>query len=70
MGPLIGIVFHMIQDFVYFTILYLILIIMFAQIGLLNFTTELKGYRTLFDSFMTVLDISVGKYDFRDFLNI
>ena len=70
MGPLVSIVFKMIRDFIWFTVLYVLLITMFALIGLINFNTDLQQYRSLFEAFMTVLDISVGNYDFNDFLTL
>ena len=67
MGPLFSIVGKMSIDFMNFIFLYFIILIMFALIGLLNFTTEFEEYRTLFGSIMTVLDICIGNYDFENF---
>jgi len=63
-GPLVKIVGKMLMDFTCFVVMYVILIIMFAIIGNLNFTTELTEYKGLFESIITVLDASIGNYRF------
>lgn len=50
-----------------FIILYAILLIMFAIIGNLNFLLELNEYKGIFESLITVLDASIGNYDFTLF---
>ena len=57
----------MAQDFVNFMIIYLILVIMFSIIANLNFLFDCPAYATLFDSLMTILDSSMGNYDFSVF---
>lgn len=66
-GPLVKIVGKMFQDFLNFIILYAILLIMFAIIGNLNFLLELREYKGIFESLITVLDASIGNYDFTLF---
>jgi len=40
---------------------------MFAIIGNLNFLLELSAYKGIFESLITVLDASIGNYDFTLF---
>lgn len=54
----------MLGDFMNFILLYLILLFMFAIIGNINFLFDLKEYHGLFESVLTVLDASIGNYDF------
>ena len=54
-------------DFLNFMIIYLILVVMFAIVGNLNFLFECPAYSTLFDSLITILDSSMGNYDFGVF---
>lgn len=54
----------MLDDFVNFILLYVILLFMFAIIGNINFLFDLKEYHGLFESCLTVLDASIGNYDF------
>ena len=51
-------------------IIYLILVIMFAIVGNLNFLFDTPSYATLFDSLMTILDSSMGNYDFTVFSDV
>lgn len=55
----------MLNDFVNFILLYIILLFMFAIIGNINFLFDLKEYHGLFESCLTVLDASIGNYDFN-----
>jgi len=64
-GPLVKIVGKMLGDFLNFFILYAILIIMFAVVGNLNFIFYLDEFTGLFESCETVLDASVGNYNFE-----
>mmetsp|Transcript_17619 Transcript_17619/g.27255 ORF Transcript_17619/g.27255 Transcript_17619/m.27255 type:complete len:202 (+) Transcript_17619:2322-2927(+) len=57
----------MLGDFLNFFILYAILIIMFAIVGNLNFIFYLDEFTGLFESCETVLDASVGNYNFEMF---
>lgn len=66
-GPMIKIVQKMFSDFGNFFILYVILIIMFAIIGNVNFVQAMKQYEGMFESCLTVLDASIGNYNFADF---
>jgi hypothetical protein len=70
-GPLIKIVGKMTSDFMNFFALYCILIIMFAIVGNINFIFDLKEqFGGLFESILTVLDTSIGNYDFEVFNTI
>lgn len=69
-GPLVKIVEKMLGDFLNFILLYLILILMFAIIGNINFIFELKEFKGLFVSSLTVLDASIGNYNFEIFNSI
>ena len=44
-----------------------ILIIMFAVIGNVNFVYSLLGFDGMFPSMLTVLEASIGNYSFKDF---
>ena len=57
----------MATDFTNFMILYGILLVMFAVIGNLNFVLELREYNNVFASIITVLDASIGNYNFAIF---
>ena len=57
----------MMQDFFNFMMLYGILLIMFSIIGNLNFVLFLDEYKTVFGSMITVLDASIGNFDFTLF---
>lgn len=61
------IVGKMLGDFMNFFILYAILVIMFAIVGNLNFIFYLDEFTGLFESCETVLDASVGNYNFEMF---
>ena len=69
-GPLVKIVEKMFGDFSNFIILYAILVIMFAIIGNANFVFDLTEYKGFFESVLTVLDASIGNYDFGLFEQI
>jgi len=70
-GPLVKIVGKMTVDFINFFILYLILVMMFAIVGNLNFIFDLEEqFGGLFASLVTVLDASIGNYDFLLFKQI
>lgn len=60
----------MLGDFMNFFILYVILVVMFAIVGNLNFIFDLIEFNGLFASCLTVLDASIGNYDFEVFKNI
>ena len=63
-GPLLKIVQKMANDFINFMVIYALLLIMFSLIGNLNFLFYCPEYETLFNSFITLLDSSMGNYDF------
>jgi len=69
-GPMIKIVQKMFSDFGNFFILYVILIIMFAIIGNVNFVQVMAEYEGMFESCLTVLDASIGNYQFAVFDNL
>lgn len=69
-GPLVKIVGKMVGDFMNFLILYTLLVVMFAIVGNINFVLNLKEFHGLFESTLTVLDASIGNYDFALFEQI
>lgn len=66
-GPLFKIVGKMSMDFVSFLVLYVILTIMFATIGNLNFITDIDKFEGYAQSVLTVFDASMGNYNFTIF---
>mmetsp|Transcript_13351 Transcript_13351/g.20858 ORF Transcript_13351/g.20858 Transcript_13351/m.20858 type:complete len:150 (-) Transcript_13351:1640-2089(-) len=54
-------------DFMNFVVIYTILLSMFCIVGNLNFLFDLSAFETLFDSLITILDASMGNYDFSIF---
>ena len=60
----------MMGDFLNFFLLYGILVVMFAIVGNLNFIFDLKEFEDVFSSLLTVLDTSIGNYDFLIFREI
>ena len=60
----------MANDFINFLIIYLILISMFAIVGNLNFLFYCDKYSTLFKAFITIIDASMGNFDFSQFDDI
>lgn len=69
-GPLIKIVGKMVTDFQNFFILYVLLTLMFAILGNINFVENISQYSTLFDSVLLVIDASLGQFDFGIFQQI
>jgi hypothetical protein len=67
---MIKIVQKMFSDFGNFFILYVILVIMFAIIGNVNFVQVMREYEGMFESCLTVLDASIGNYKFAQFDNL
>lgn len=43
---------------------------MFSIVGNINFRTRLKAFEGLFDSFLTIMNYSLGTFDFQIFKNI
>lgn len=68
-GPLIKIVGKMSRDFYNFFLLYLLLTLMFAIVGNINFLFDLRQYKNFFSSILTVIDASLGNYSFEIFEN-
>jgi len=66
-GPLIKILGKMSVDFVNFCILYLVLVLMFTLLGNINYLVYLDEYDGFMNSLITVIDASIGKYDFKAF---
>lgn len=66
-GPLIKIVQKMASDFLNFVVIYTVLLTMFSIVGNLNFLLYMPEFSSLFDSFITLLDASMGNYDFSIF---
>jgi len=63
-GPLLKIVQKMANDFINFMVIYVLLLIMFSIVGNLNFLFDCPEFATLFDSFIVLMDSSMGNYDF------
>jgi len=57
----------MMDDFSNFVILYVLLTVMFATVGNMNFLYELKEFDGLFASVLTVIDASLGNFQFNIF---
>ena len=55
------------SDFWNFTILYTMLFLSFALIGNINFMYELKDFENIFTSSLTVINASIGNFDFEIF---
>ena len=66
-GPLIKIAGKMMQDFFNFIVLYWILAVMFAIVGNINYIFEVEKFYGFFKSLLTILDASLGNYDFSIF---
>ena len=69
-GPLIKIISKMMEDFMNFCILYVILVMMFTLLGNINFLVYLEEYEGFLNSLITVIDASIGNYDFKTFESI
>ena len=54
----------MANDFINFMVIYVLLLIMFSLVGNLNFLFDCPEYQTLFDATITLMDSSMGNYDF------
>jgi len=52
----------MMNDFSNFVILYVLLTLMFATVGNMNFMYKLKEFDGLFASVLTVIDASLGNF--------
>jgi hypothetical protein len=54
----------MANDFINFVLIYVVLLIMFSIVANINFLDEIPEFSTYFDSLMTLVDASMGNYDF------
>lgn len=66
-GPLIKILSKMLENFLSFSILYVILLIMFSTVGNMNFIIYLTEFQGAFQSILTIIDASLGNCDFEIF---
>ena len=66
-GPLIKIISKMVIDFINYCILYFILVLMFTLLGNINYLLFMPRYQGFLNSFITVIDASIGNYDFKKF---
>jgi len=55
------------KDFFNFLILYMILTAMFAVIANVNFVYTVSEFEGIFTSVLTVIDASLGNFDFKIF---
>ena len=69
-GPLLKIVGKMALHFYNFFLLYVLITIMFAIVGNINFLFDMPEYNGFFQSILTVIDASLGNYSFDAFKNI
>jgi UDP-N-acetylmuramyl pentapeptide phosphotransferase/UDP-N-acetylglucosamine-1-phosphate transferase len=53
------------RDFYNFFLLYVLLTLMFAIVGNINFLFDLREYKDFFSSILTVIDASLGNYSFE-----
>ena len=60
----------MASDFLNFLIIYIVLLTMFVALGNLNFLFYVEDLSTPFKSFITMVDGSMGNYDFGIFEDI
>lgn len=58
------------MDFFNFFLLYILLAMMFAIVGNINFIYDLNEFDNFTDSFLTVIDASLGNFDTAIFLSI
>mmetsp|Transcript_12344 Transcript_12344/g.19176 ORF Transcript_12344/g.19176 Transcript_12344/m.19176 type:complete len:141 (-) Transcript_12344:1588-2010(-) len=66
-GPLIKILGKMSTDLVNFCLLYIVLTLMFTLLGNINYLVFMPEYEGFFNSLITVVDASIGKYSFKSF---
>ena len=59
---MIKIVSKMFHDFVNFSMLYILLVMMFAILGNINFLLFITQYKDFFHSILMVIDASLGNY--------
>ena len=69
-GPLIKIVGKMVMDFFNYTLLFVLLTLMFSIVGNINFIYDLKEFETFTNSVLTVIDASVGNFDTQIFVKL
>ena len=51
------------QDFINFTVLYCLIILVFGIVGNINFIYDLNEFEGMFESILTVVDASLGNYN-------
>lgn len=61
-GPVIKIVSKMFHDFMNFSMLYFLLVMMFAILGNINFLLFISEYKDFLHSILMVVDTSLGNY--------
>jgi len=66
-GPLIKILGKMSTDFLNYMILSIMIIVMFALVGNINFIHDVESFKDFFTSVLTVIDFSTGNFDFGIF---
>ena len=66
-GPLIKILGKMSTDFLNYMILSILIIVVFALVGNINFIHDVESFKDFFTSVLTVIDFSTGNFDFGIF---
>lgn len=66
-GPLIQILFKMFKDFINFSVLFALLVIMFSISGNINFIMDIPDFEQFLPSVLAVINASIGNYDFDIF---
>ena len=69
-GPLIKIVGKMVMDFFNYTLLFVLLTLMFSIVGNINFIYDLPEFETFTNSVLTVIDASVGNFNTEIFVTL
>lgn len=57
----------MVMDFFNYTLLFILLTVMFSIVGNINFIYDLKEFENFTNSVLTVIDASVGNFDTQMF---
>ena len=60
----------MVMDFFNYTLLFVLLTLMFSIVGNINFIYDLKEFETFTNSVLTVIDASVGNFDTQIFVKL
>jgi hypothetical protein len=69
-GPLVKVVQKMAGEFMNFLLFYLILTLMIVMIGNIMFQFYCPTYQTLFTTFVTLTNASLGNFNYSDFDSI